>query len=525
MAKLNKKNLIILMILIIFIFIVPTKVNAAGSFSINKSSESLTTGATTTIVISASSCAGRFNISSSNTAVATVSPSSVFLDNSRETITITTKSAGTAVISVVADDVTDTDVNDVVGTKTCTITVSNPTPTQPTQPTQPTKSSNANLRTLGITPNDFTGFKAAITEYNVTVPNSVSSVKVYAYAQDSKAKVSGTGNKSLSVGRNTCKVVVTAEDGTTKTYTMYITRQEASAVVTPEVPETPKSSDATLSALSIEEGTITPIFDPQITEYTLNVSEEISEVHITATPTSTATVEITGETELQIGENIATITVTAEDGTVNTYTIKIVKQNIKIGLQALIIGYVDENGKFVELPLSQAFNTDILEYTLEDLESDIQSLRVDALANSANVEIEIIGNENLVSGENIIKIVLKRSIEGAEPEEVVYLVKVNKKEAVKEAKIMGIYKNVKNWFQGLPSAIGSVVQNNTREIMIGLLLVCIVAMIGLSIYIVIDYKKYKMLMEKIRILTKENAKQQMPQNETPINEDKKLEIK
>ena len=138
MAKLNKKNLIILMILIIFIFIVPTKVNAAGSFSINKSSESLTTGATTTIVISASSCAGRFNISSSNTAVATVSPSSVFLDNSRETITITTKSAGTAVISVVADDVTDTDVNDVVGTKTCTITVSNPTPTQPTQPAQST---------------------------------------------------------------------------------------------------------------------------------------------------------------------------------------------------------------------------------------------------------------------------------------------------------------------------------------------------------------------------------------------------
>ena len=90
---------------------------------------------------------------------------------------------------------------------------------------------------------------------------------------------------------------------------------------------------------------------------------------------------------------------------------------------------------------------------------------------------------------------------------------------------MGIYKNVKNWFQGLPGAIGSVAQNNTREIMIGLLLVCIVAMIGLSIYIVIDYKKYKMLMEKIRILTKENAKQQMPQNETPINEDKKLEIK
>ena len=220
-------------------------------------------------------------------------------------------------------------------------------------------------------------------------------------------------------------------------------------------------------------------------------------------------------------EHITTLPQGSDCGTKDCIEVLLTEKNVGYWMYS----YIYENGKLVELPLSQEFNTDILEYTLEDLESNIQSLRVDVLANSANVEIEIIGNENLVSGENIIKIVLKRSIEGAEPEEVLYLVKVNKKEAVKEAKIMGIYKNVKNWFQGLPSAIGSVFQNNTREIMIGLLLVCIVAMIGLSIYIVIDYKKYKMLMEKIRILTKENAKQQMPQNETPINEDKKLEIK
>ena len=513
------KSILLIGVIIITSLLLTTVSNATLTISTSKSTVSPGESFNVTVSVGSNE-AGAINLSASN---GTLSQTYVdLMSQSSLTISCVAGSSGTITISgsgLVANYASETE-----GTQSTSKSVIIKQST-PTTPTTPTKSSNANLRTLGITPNDFTGFKAAITEYNVTVPNNVSSVKVYAYAQDSKAKVSGTGNKSLSVGRNTCKVVVTAEDGTTKTYTMYITRQEASAVVTPEVPETPKSSDATLSALSIEEGTITPIFDPQITEYTLNVSEEISEVHITATPTSTATVEITGETELQIGENIATITVTAEDGTVNTYTIKIVKQNIKIGLQALIIGYVDENGKLVELPLSQEFNTDTLEYTLEDLESNIQSLRVDALANSANVEIEIIGNENLVSGENIIKIVLKRSIEGAEPEEVVYLVKVNKKEAVKEAKIMGIYKNVKNWFQGLPSAIGSVVQNNTREIMIGLLLVCIVAMIGLSIYIVIDYKKYKMLMEKIRILTKENAKQQMPQNETPINEDKKLEIK
>ena len=40
-----------------------------------------------------------------------------------------------------------------------------------------------------------------------------------------------------------------------------------------------------------------------------------------------------------------------------------------------------------------------------------------------------------------------------------------------------------------------------------------------------EFSINQIIVEKIRILTKENAKQQMPQNETPINEDKKLEIK
>ena len=47
------------------------------------------------------------------------------------------------------------------------------------------KSSNANLSNLGIKPNDFSGFKAGVTSYNVTVPEDVETVDVYATAQDS----------------------------------------------------------------------------------------------------------------------------------------------------------------------------------------------------------------------------------------------------------------------------------------------------------------------------------------------------
>ena len=87
------------------------------------------------------------------------------------------------------------------------------------------KSNNANLSNLGIRPHDFSGFKANISSYNVTVPEETESVEVYAKAQDSKASISGTGNLSLREGLNVVSITVTAEDGTTKTYTLNIIRR------------------------------------------------------------------------------------------------------------------------------------------------------------------------------------------------------------------------------------------------------------------------------------------------------------
>ena len=50
-------------------------------------------------------------------------------------------------------------------------------------------------------------------------------MEVYATAQDSGATISGTGNQTLEYGENALSVVVTAEDGTTKTYTINVTRE------------------------------------------------------------------------------------------------------------------------------------------------------------------------------------------------------------------------------------------------------------------------------------------------------------
>ena len=84
------------------------------------------------------------------------------------------------------------------------------------------KSSNANLAILGIKPNDFTGFRYGTTTYEVEVPEEVDEVEVYAKVQDEKATMTGTGKKLLEKGDNKAQVVVTAENGATKTYTINI---------------------------------------------------------------------------------------------------------------------------------------------------------------------------------------------------------------------------------------------------------------------------------------------------------------
>lgn len=69
-------------------------------------------------------------------------------------------------------------------------------------------------------------FDAAKTKgYSLTVASSVSSVNISATTVNSKAKISGTGTKSLNYGNNAVEVVVTAENGNKRTYTVNITRK------------------------------------------------------------------------------------------------------------------------------------------------------------------------------------------------------------------------------------------------------------------------------------------------------------
>lgn len=89
------------------------------------------------------------------------------------------------------------------------------------------KSSNASLGSLVISAGTLSPeFSAATKDYTATVDYSCSSLAVTANPADSKASVTSvTGNDSLEVGENTVSVVVTAENGSTSTYNIVVTRR------------------------------------------------------------------------------------------------------------------------------------------------------------------------------------------------------------------------------------------------------------------------------------------------------------
>lgn len=195
-----------------------------------------------------------------------------------------------------------------------------------TSNTTTTKSSNANLSDLGITPHDFTGFKYGTTYYEVSVPESTATVEVYAKAQDTKATVTGTGKKTLEEGENKVEVVVTAEDGTKKTYTINIIRGEKEDKDTNEVDVNVENGNG-LSELKINDLALSPEFKTNVYEYTVKYIGEDTKLNIEANSTDEDyVVEVIGNNDLQEGENIITILVSESNGdNVATYQVTVNK--------------------------------------------------------------------------------------------------------------------------------------------------------------------------------------------------------
>lgn len=163
--------------------------------------------------------------------------------NMSQTVTYKAGNAGTASFYAYDVDVSDGE-NSYDDSDTCYVTITEPVKqSEPSyyydydeeddeEETNETPKSNDNylkileIENVKITP----AFSKDRTLYSTIVKGTTEKIVIKGEANDSKAKVEGIGEKELKEGINKFEIVVTAEDGSKKTYTLNVTRKEKNPI-------------------------------------------------------------------------------------------------------------------------------------------------------------------------------------------------------------------------------------------------------------------------------------------------------
>lgn len=211
-------------------------------------------------------------------------------------------------------------------------------------------------------------------KYVHSVGYEVGSLTLSATAKDSSATVEGTGEKTLTVGKNEFTVTV-SKSGKTAEYAVEITR--AAAVLD-------------LTEVKIGDTVLTAGADGA---YTLNVENSVKTITLSATAAkSYVEIEGMGEKTLAVGENTFTITAKAGDATKN-YTVKVVRAAADLTLAEVKIGDT----------VLTAGADGVYKHNVEN---EVTETTLSVRANNENATITGAGSKTLNVGDNTFEIVV-----------------------------------------------------------------------------------------------------------------------
>ena len=166
---------------------------------------------------------------------------------------------------------------------------------------------NTNLSVLrldapGISPE----FDPTTHEYYFITDSTVKDIELTAIPENQNAAVMITGNRNLRMGENVISIKVEAEDKSkTAEYKIYVTKTDNKEL-----------ANANLETLAVKQGTLTPEFDGNKTRYSMEIANDVEQIDILAIPQKeNASVSITGNDKMQIGDNKIEVVVLAENGT------------------------------------------------------------------------------------------------------------------------------------------------------------------------------------------------------------------
>lgn len=231
------KNL--LLAIVISILFIPNVVNAASANISIKTSGKAVVGNTITATVTVSSGTNmgswqflvsydtsRLKLVSGQTSVADYTTSAAGVKSKSYTLKFQALKSGNAAINVGSYLVYAIDESQMsVATKNASVKIMTQAELEATY------SKDNNLKSLSVEGYEITPeFNKDTLEYAATVPSTVDKINIIANKNDSTASVEGAGEKEVVEGSNPFEIVVTAQNGSTKTYKLVVTVEDINPI-------------------------------------------------------------------------------------------------------------------------------------------------------------------------------------------------------------------------------------------------------------------------------------------------------
>ena len=274
---------------------------------------------------------------------------------------------------------------------------------------------NLNVSGNGISGGNITGFNMEGTNQTTSKTYTLNTQNPGTYTIYLKGDISdGATDQTYDISKSVVVVVKTKLVTTTPTTPNTSKPSTNTSTTKPSTSNTNKntstnknnvslSNNAYLKEFRINQPGITPGFNKKTFNYSVTISEDIDRINVTAVPEHAgATAVVTGNTQLKEGENIILVKVTAQDKkTINTYKIMVNKTDDPIKSNAYLQNLIVE-----DVEINPVFSQEVFKYDLGKINSNIQSLNISAFPVNEKAKVDIVGNDNLIAGENNIKIIV-----------------------------------------------------------------------------------------------------------------------
>lgn len=292
-------------------------------------------------------------------------------------------------------------------------------------------------------------FDKKTTSYKLTVKKNVTSIKVNASLSSDKSSFNnGNGPRvvSLNYGNNDVVIEVKSESGSIKKYTIKVVREDE------------RSSNNYLKSLNVTAGDFD--FDKKTLNYSFSVPNDTTSIKVIAdVEDDKSSVSGNKTYDLKEGVNTIEVNVTAENGSMRKYTLKVTR----------IVKNKDEkeNNYLESLEIENyqiMFDKDTSIYNVT-IDNE-KKLNIKYKVSSQNASVIVNGNENLKNG-SIIRITV-RGVDGSTRE---YIINISKNETISK--------------DNKGSSDGTVILNQNRKlhIMLGVIsfVVMVVSIVGIAV--------------------------------------------